>query len=189
MKTKTLIGITVLGLLFCGCGQKTNDQKNQIEQQEALREMGNVPVNPFLIQGSVYPMVHWNSASSDVSDIATWEGNSKITKDQVQWIPIPPSNIGMAHYPYPNGEEAIFLSGSNRTSKFRVTDGTLELISVAKIDGLDIMDAYEEEIRQLVKEMNTTDESVFLPKLQDYNERHNTNLNTLAGGVYTFMDV
>ena len=36
--------------------------------------------------------------------------------------------------------------------------------------------------------MNSRDEAEYLPPLQAYNKAHNTNGQTLAGGVYTFLD-
>ncbi len=184
---KNILAIALPALLLIACGGPA-EEKIKESETAVSKEMNSVPVNPFLIQNSIYPMVHWNSASSDVTTIKTWEGNSKITEDQIQWMPMPPSNVGMAHYPYPNGEEAIFISGSNRTAKIRVTGDAFELISVAKVPGYNEMDATEEELRALEKAMSTDDEAEFLAALHEYCGTHGTNGSTLAYGVYTLLD-
>ena len=68
------------------------------------------PTNPFLMKGSFYPMVHWNSAATDVTSQSAWIGERTVKPEQVKWLPIPPSSIGTAHYPYPGGEHALFIS-------------------------------------------------------------------------------
>jgi hypothetical protein len=36
------------------------------------------PNNPFLIQNSVYPSVHFDPAQTDTTSLPIWEGSSKI---------------------------------------------------------------------------------------------------------------
>ena len=48
------------------------------------------PPNPFLMPGSIYPMIHWNSAATDVSTAPAWVGNHVVKPEQVKWQPMPP---------------------------------------------------------------------------------------------------
>jgi hypothetical protein len=146
------------------------------------------PAHPFLMANSVYPMIHWNAQATDVTSIESWTGNHKVSPQQVQWIPMPPSNVGTAHYPYPDGEQALIFSGNNSVSKLRITNGALELISQVKIPGYEVMNATEKEIRDLVKTLDTTNEDVFLPAIQAYSKKHGATGETLAYGVYTLLD-
>jgi hypothetical protein len=142
------------------------------------------------MQGSIYPMIHWNSAATDVTGARAWVGDHEVQSDQVTWQPMPPSNVGAAHYPYPDGEEAFFVSGSNSVSKMRSTDGALELIDRIIIPGYDEQNATEDEIRGVVEAIDSggTDETRYLPPLQAYTAKHRVDGQNLAFGVYTLLD-
>jgi hypothetical protein len=148
------------------------------------------PPNPFLISGGIYPIIHSNSAATDVTTASAWTGNHVVKPDQVKWLPLPPSNVGAAHYPYPGGEQALFISGNNSVAKLRITDGALELIDRVIIPGYDKQNATEDEIRNLVKaiEAGGTKEAAYLPPLQAYNRKHQVSGENLAYGVYTLLD-
>jgi hypothetical protein len=45
------------------------------------------PNNPFLIQNSVYPSVHFDSGQTDTTSLPVWRGDSKLEPSQVQWLP------------------------------------------------------------------------------------------------------
>ena len=140
--------------------------------------------------GSLYPIVHWNSAATDVTSLSPWIGDHVVQAKQVQWLPMPPSSIGTAHYPYPDGEQALIISGSNRVSKLRITDGALELVSQVIIPGYDEQNATEEEIRELVRviEAGGTKEDAYLPVLQAYLTKHGVSGDNLPNGLYTLLD-
>jgi hypothetical protein len=146
--------------------------------------------NPFLVQGSTYPMIHWDSAATDVTTASGWVGDHVVQPEQVKWQPMPPSSVGAAHRPYPDGEEAFFVSGNNSVSKMRTTDGAFELIDRIIIPGFDAQNATEDEIRDLVQAIDSggTDETRYLPPLQAYTEKHQVNGQNLAFGVYTLLD-
>lgn len=91
--------------------------------------------------GSIYPMIHWNSAATDVTTAPAWVGNHVVKPEQVKWQPMPPSSVGAAHYSYPGGEQAMILSGNNSVSKLRITDGAFELIDRVIIPGYDEQNA------------------------------------------------
>lgn len=148
------------------------------------------PTNPFLMSGSVYPMVHWNPAATDVTSQGAWIGDHTVKPEQVKWLPMPPSSIGTAHYPYPGGEDALFISGSNRVSKLRITDGDLTLIDQVIIPGYDEQNATEQDVRELVGaiEAGGTEELKYLPPLQTYLQKHGTSGDNLPYGLYTFLD-
>ena len=147
------------------------------------------PPNPYLMAGSFYPQTHWNSAASDVTPLPAWLGNHVVGKDQVQWIPAMPA-LGSAHYPYPGGEQAMFISGANRVGKIRITGGAFELIDQVIIPGSKTPPASEAEIRQLVGEIEAAggDEARFLPQFQSYLKRHEISTKTVTNGTYTALD-
>jgi len=178
-KTLLIIAVTVIGY---SAGSTFGAAK------PASQKSNPPPAHPFLMANSVYPMIHWNAQATDVTSIESWTGNHKVSPQQVQWIPMPPSNVGAAHYPYPDGEQALIFSGNNSVSKLRITNGALELISQVKIPGYEVMNATEKEIRNLVKTLDTTNEDVFLPAIQAYSKKHGATGETLAYGVYTLLD-
>ena len=94
------------------------------------------PNNPFLIQNSVYPLVHFDAGATDTTTLPIWPGDSTLEPSQVQWLP-GLTTIGTAHRPYAGGEHAIFFAGGNRVGKIRVTDGDFNLVHEVPIPGLE----------------------------------------------------
>jgi hypothetical protein len=39
--------------------------------------------NPFLMPDSIYPMIHWNSAATDITSISGWTGSQVVKPEQV----------------------------------------------------------------------------------------------------------
>jgi hypothetical protein len=194
MRSKSITAALVIlvALLVAGCSPKSESTSGEAKANAAsAEETPNLPpTNPFLMAGSIYPMVHWNSAATDITTVPAWVGNHVVKPEQVQWLPMQPSSIGAAHYPYPDGEQAMILSGNNTVSKVRITDGAFELIDRVSIPGYDEQNATEDEIRDLVKAIDSggTNEDEYLPPLQAYTSKHHVDGQNLAFGVYTLLD-
>jgi hypothetical protein len=147
------------------------------------------PNNPFLIQNSVYPSVHFDSAQTDTTTLPIWKGSSKIQPAQVQWLP-GVGSIGTVHRPYLSGEQAIFFTGGNRAGKIRITDGDFTMIDEVFIPGNENDTISTTEIRNVVKEMNsaTDDEAKYLASFRTFLEKTGQSSATIPNGIYTLMD-
>ena len=130
---------------------------------QAQEQKNLPPVNPFLIQNSVYPTVHYNPAQTDAITLPIWKGDSKIEPSQVQWLP-GVTTIGTAERTYPDGEKTIVFSGGNRVGKIRITGGLMSMIDEVLIPGYEDKSISTTEIRTIVKEMqaNKSDEKRYL---------------------------
>ena len=159
-----------------------------IEATEARRH-ALPPTNPFLIQDSVYPSVHFDSAQTDTTTLPVWPGSSTIEPSQVQWLP-GLNAIGTAHRPYLSGEQAIFFSGGNRAGKIRITGGDFTMIDEVFIPGSEDDTISTTEIRDIVKEMqsSTNDEAKYLASFRTFLEKTAQSSATIGNGIYTVMD-
>ena len=140
------------------------------------------PVNPYLIQDSVYPSVHFDPAQTDATTLPIWPGSSTLEPSQVQWLP-GLTTIGTAHRPYKGDEHAIFFSGGNRIGKIRVTD------EVA-IPGWEDSTISTTRLRSINKRMQASlkDEASYLSALGEFLDETKQSGATLGNGVYTVMD-
>jgi hypothetical protein len=162
------------------------------EQQSSFSQQGPAlpPNNPFLIQNSVYPSVHFNSAQTDVTTLPVWQGDVKIEPSQVNWLP-GLTTIGTVHLPYSGGEHALFFSGGNRVGKIRITGGDFSMIDEVSIPGLEDDTISTTQLRRIVKQMKSAngDEKKYLPPLREFLEKTSQSSTTLGNGVYTLMDM
>ena len=156
---------------------------------QAQEQKNLPPVNPFLIQNSVYPTVHYNPAQTDAITLPIWKGDSKIEPSQVQWLP-GVTTIGTVQRTYPDGEKAIVFSGGNRIGKIRITGGLMSMIDEVLIPGYEDKSISTTEIRTIVKEMqaNKSDEKRYLESFKRFLEKTGQSSATLGNGVYTLMD-
>ncbi len=147
------------------------------------------PNNPFLIQNSVYPSVHFNSAQTDVTTLPVWHGNGKIEPSQVDWLP-GLTTIGTVHRPYSGGEHAVFFSGGNRVGKIRITGGDFSMVDEVPIPGFEANTISTTQLRRIVKQMESAnrDEKEYLPPLTEFLEMTAQSSATLMNGLYTLMD-
>ena len=119
---KKIQSLILLFLIFlvASCKEKTKDVKKEIADNKTTKLSHQLPpTNPFLIANSSYPSVHSNPAQSDVTKWATWNENIAIKAENTQWLPWVTS-IGTVHRPYGNGEEALFVSGTNKIGKIKI---------------------------------------------------------------------
>jgi hypothetical protein len=147
------------------------------------------PNNPFLIQKSVYPSVHINSAQTDTTTLPVWPGEWKIGPSQVQWLPgLTP--IGTSHRPYSEGEHAIFFSGGNRIGKIRITGGDFSIVDEVSIPGLEEKTMSTTQIREIVKQMASAkgDEKKYLAPFRKFLQKTAQRSATIGNGIYTLMD-
>ena len=147
------------------------------------------PNNPFLIQNSSYPCIHFDPAQTDAIRLPAWTGDSTLEPAQVSWLP-GVSTIGASHLPYSDGEQAIFFSGGNRIGKIRFTDGSFTLIDEILIPGYEGASISTTELREIEKQMRAAgkDEEKSLALLTDFLRKTEQNTATLMNGAYTVMD-
>ncbi|MGI9342223.1 MAG: hypothetical protein ACR2QV_05200 [Gammaproteobacteria bacterium] len=147
------------------------------------------PNNPFLIQNTVYPMVHFDTGATDTTTLPSWPGNSTLEPSQVDWIP-GVTTIGTAHRPYASGEHAIFFAGGNRFGKIRITDGDFSLIHEVPIPGLEDNTMSPDEIRDIRERMEAAggDEEAYLAPFREFLGRTDQSSATIGNGIYTVMD-
>ena len=147
------------------------------------------PNNPYLIQNSLYPMTHFNSAQTDVTSLAAGTDDWTVEPSQTRWLP-GVAFIGVAHITYPDGEQALFFSGTNRVGKIRITDGDFSIVDEIFIPGFEKDSISTTDIRRVVKDMLAAgdDEDAYLSAFREYLERVNLSTATIANGIYVFMD-
>jgi hypothetical protein len=147
------------------------------------------PNNPFLIQNSAYPSVHFNSAQTDVTTLSVWRGNSTLEPSQVDWLP-GVTTMGTVHRPYPKGEHAVFFSGGNRVGKIRITGGDFSIMDEVSIPGFEDNTISTTRLRRIVKQMESAngDEKEYLPPLTEFLEKTSQSSATVGNGLYTVMD-
>ena len=121
---------TLIAGLVLGCSQQDSGEPVTDETRTASPATTEAtvatrhalpPNNPFLIQGSVYPLVHFDVGATDTTTLPSWPGRSTLEPSQVDWLP-GLTTIGTVHRPYAGGEHAIFFAGGNRIGKIRITD-------------------------------------------------------------------
>ncbi len=147
------------------------------------------PNNPFLIQNSVYPSVHFNSAQTDVTTLPVWRGDMKIEPSQVDWLP-GITTMGTVHRPYPGGEHAVFFSGGNRVGKIRITGGDFSIMDEVSIPGFEDNTISTTQLRRIAKQMESAigDENEYLLPLREFLEKTSQSTTTVGNGLYTMMD-
>jgi hypothetical protein len=147
------------------------------------------PNNPSLIQNSIYPSVHFNSAQTDVTQLPAWIGNWTVEPTQTSWLP-GVAFIGTAHIPYPDGEQALFFAGTSRVGKIRITGGDFSIVDEIYIPGYESESISTADIRRIVKEMLSagTDESIYLPPFREFLTKIGQSSAKIGNGVYTIMD-
>jgi hypothetical protein len=186
----------LVGMAF-GCAQPGSEQASgegkaassaTVETKSAPRHE-LPPNNPYLIQNSVYPMVHFDVGATDTTTLPSWPGDSTLEPSQIQWIP-GVTTIGTAHRPYPGGEHAIFFAGGNRIGKIRITDGDFSLVHEVPIPGLEDKTMSPEEIRDIPQQMEAAggDEEKYLAPYRKFLERTDQSSETISNGIYTVMD-
>jgi hypothetical protein len=147
------------------------------------------PNNPSLIQNSVYPSVHFNSAQTDVTELAAWTDDVTIDSSQTTWLP-GVAFIGTAHIPYPDGEHALFTAGTSQVRKIRITDGDFTVVDEISIPGYEEDDISTVAVRRIVKEMHAAgdDEEKYLAPFRDYLTKIGQSSTAIGNGIYTIMD-
>jgi hypothetical protein len=92
--------------------------------------------------------------------------------------------------PVPDGEKAVFLAGTSRVGKIRITDGDFTIVDELNIPGYDGECISRAEIRRVIKEMEGTrdDEATYLELLSGYVDKIGQSSLTIGNGVYTVMD-
>jgi len=147
------------------------------------------PNNPFLIQNSIYPSVHFNSAQTDVTTLPVWQGDVQIEPSQADWLP-GVTTIGTVHRPYSGGEHAVFFSGGNRVGKIRITGGDFSMIDEVYVPGLEDDTISTTRLRRIVSRMQSAngDEKEYLPPFREFLEKTSQNSATISNAIYTLMD-
>ena len=137
MKTLNSFSLLIGFLLLVGCGNQGN--KNEQAKQEEKSDLLSYqlpPTNPYLIRNSRYPSVHFNPAQSDATSLPSWNTSQTIREENIKWLPWV-TFVGTAHRPYEGGEEAIFVAGTNKVGKIRITDGDFSWVDELMIPGFE----------------------------------------------------
>jgi hypothetical protein len=182
------VAVVLLGTAV-GCSEPRSEQASGTTAASSAPQHALPPDNPFLIQNSVYPSVHFNAAQTDATTLPVWQGDVTIEPSQVDWLP-GLTTIGTAHRPYPSGEHAIVFAGGNRVGKIRITDGDFSLVDEVFIPGLEDNTMSPEDIRDIVQQMESAqgDEQRYLSPLSGFLEQTDQSSTTIGNGVYTVMD-
>ena len=179
-------------LVALGCSNEPSTDPGVAENAGAKNETTTwalPPTNPYLMQNSVYPVVHFNASSTDVTPIESWTGSFELSPSQVTWIPSVAS-VGAGHYAYPDGEDALFVAGTSRASKIRITGGDFTMIDELHIPGYEQESISTPEIRRLVKEMEAAegDEEAYLRAVRQYINKIGQSSERIGDAVYTVLD-
>ena len=179
-----LIGV----LILLGC---VNQEKQKESQGEILvkKTYQLPPNNPYLIQNSVYPSVHFNTAQSDLTQLPSWTEDINVNDENMKWLPWVTS-IGTAHLPYNSGEEALFVAGTNKVGKIRITNGDFSWVDELMIPGFEYETPAAEQIIQTVKEMMEAgdDEEKYLASYSKHVKAIQQSSANIAFGIYSLMD-
>ncbi len=182
MKNLKLFTILIGLLLLFGC----NNQENRETKSDTFQ----LPqINPYMIQNSHNPTVHFNSAQSDVSNLPTWNKDITLKKENVKWLPWVTS-IGTAHRPYKSGEEALFVAGTNKVGKIRITNGDFSWVDEVMIPGFEYETPSPEQMKKTVEEMIAAgnDEEKYLPPYAKHVKDIRQSSANIAFGIYCVMD-
>ena len=147
------------------------------------------PSNPYLIQNSIYPSIHFDSAQTDTTALPSWKESMTIKPSQVYWLP-GGTTVGTAHRVYPDGKEAIFFSGANRVGKIRISDSGIYMVDEVIIPGYEDKTISTLEIRNVVKTMQKEgkNETKYLEAFSKFLKKTGQSSATLGNGAYTLMD-
>ncbi|QSP93320.1 hypothetical protein LPB19_08725 [Marinobacter salinisoli] len=148
------------------------------------------PKNPFLIQDSFFPMVHYNSAQTDVVENSYGGGGRVVKPEEVNFQPGGMGNPGLAHRRYQDGREAICVSGPGRVAKYRFDEGRLELINEIKIPGHESDYMSGKELAELVAKLDAvgTNDEEFLAITQAVAKKTGISSESWPNGMYGMMD-
>lgn len=190
MKVLNLFSILLVILLIVGCGDQ-NKEKEQSEKEGKSKSLAYQlpPNNPYLIQNSKYPSVHFNPAQSDATDLPTWNKDIALGEENVKWLPWL-THVGTAHRPYKSGEEALFVAGTNKVGKIRITNGDFSWVDEVMIPDFEYETPTSEQITQTVEEMMAAgnDEEKYLPLYAKHVKDIRQSSANIAYGIYCAMD-
>ena len=147
------------------------------------------PNNPALIQNSSYGHVHFDPAANDATEWPAWKADFALAEENIQWLPWV-TTIGTAHRPYANGEEALFVSGTNKFGKIRITNGDFSWVDEILVPDFEYDTPAVPEIQKTVEEMrvDVTKEVAYLPPFVDHVKAIRQGGATLMNGTYVVMD-
>ncbi|MCK5465088.1 MAG: hypothetical protein KAI95_18805, partial [Bacteroidales bacterium] len=142
-----------------------------------------------MIQNSLYPSVHFNPAQSDATSLPSWNTSRTIGEENIKWLPWV-TYVGSAHRPYEGGEEALFVSGTNKVGKIRISDGDFSWVDELMIPDFEYETPSVEQIEKTVDEMIAagTDEEKYLPPYKEHVKAIRQSSANIAYGIYTVMD-
>jgi hypothetical protein len=188
-KLKTMLVLLCVAVLI-GCENQDQEDTQSIDEGITKNESYQLPPNNlYLIQNSNYPSVHFNPAQSDVSVLPTWDEDISLEDKNIEWLPWVTS-IGTAHRPYKNGEEALFVSGTNKVGKIRITNGDFSWVDEVMIPGFEYETPSQEQMKETVEEMIAAenDEEKYLLPFSEHVKNIQQSFAGLPNGTYTVMD-
>jgi hypothetical protein len=150
----------------------------------------SVPNNPYLIQNSFYPIIHYNSSQTDEIGTSYGKGDWQVKPGEINFQPGGLGNPGQAYRKYEDGREAMVMSGPGRVAKYRFDGGRLELVNELKIPGHEKLFLGHDQILELVKALDEagTDDAKFTAITKAEADRSGVSKDNWPNGMYTLMD-
>jgi hypothetical protein len=149
-----------------------------------------VPINPYLMPGSVYPVVHFDAGQTDATWVPMWKGEHNVSADQVELLPATLAIPGNIHRPYDDGTEAMLVTNNASVLKLRIDGGRWERVDELVSPGLESSRAAPERMAKLLVEMDGAwgNEDALLRPLRNYLEEVGFSVANAPNGLYTALD-
>lgn len=149
-----------------------------------------VPENPHLYANSSQPIIHFNSAQTDVNVYPMPKGDVVISPEQVGFIPASLAIPGTVHKNYDDGSKVVLASTNSSVMKVRFDDGRFEKIDEILIPGFEQDNAKGEVVGALLDDLDAhyMDEAYTLDKLDSYMDTYHLGTENAPNGLYTFAD-
>ena len=156
----------------------------------AMADPWAVPENPYLYQDSSQPIIHFNSAQSDVNRYPMPRGNVEVSADRVGFIPASVAIPGTVHKNYGDGTRVILASTNSSVMKVRFDGGRFEKVDEILIPGFEQDNANGEVVGKLLADLDAhyMDEAKTLAMLDRYMETYHLGTENAPNGLYTFAD-
>lgn len=149
------------------------------------------PPNPYLYADSVYPIIHFDSAQSDSTDLPMWRGSHVITDDQIDFWPLSWAVRGISHKRYADGRDVILTTGNAEVAKFVIDHSKLRLVNQLVAPGQEEHYASSQQTAERVAAMDKgyMNEEAFLTPLSAYLEKFRQGTENAAYGAYSLTDL
>ena len=151
--------------------------------------MSTAPRNPFMLDGSIQPIIHYDCGQSDAIDVEMWSGEHVVEPAQVSYLPAPVGIPGCVHRPYLDGTAAMIVSTNCSVTKVRIDGGRFEVVNELVVPGQERTYPAPGEVAALVETMDAAylDEPAFLAAFKAYLVEHGVSVVNGPFGLYTVI--